>query len=408
MIKTLDQINQEFFEECVLTESEPQPEPSGSIEDETDKWVAETLASLKGLSEAVQAAPAAQAAPATPIVQAAPAVQAAPVTPIVQAAPAVKTRSAAVFEDAPDERHETITEASEIEESAIDSWSIRGARYSAEPEAFLFSDKVAKYPELYTDIPETSINIPEPFIDIPNPPGAEERGLNAAGLSGAAFDAMIDIPETDIDVDVPGIEIPEATADVKKYLSGTEKDRKKRKARRAADIVFYAVIAFILIAALIFSGRIDNNGFRIFHYKAFTVLTPSMEKEIPQGALVITKDVDPKTIEIGDDITFIRDDNATVTHRVVNILENYNGSSIRAFETQGIANPDPDPDVVYEGNIIGVVKYSIPELGFTLTYISDNIGLVFLVLGGILVVMIALGMVFQRTKKEKKGRKAAI
>jgi len=179
-----------------------------------------------------------------------------------------------------------------------------------------------------------------------------------------------------------------------------DKDKKKNTGRLVSDVAFYAVIAFILIATLLYSGR-AYNGFHIFGYSGFSVLSGSMEREIPQGSLVITKEVKPENIKIGDDITFIRRDNATITHRVVNIIENYEGSGNKVFQTQGLENPEPDPDLVFPGNIIGVVQYTIPGLGFFLNYIADNIGLVFIILGGVLVAVIAISKAFSPSRKEK-------
>jgi len=170
---------------------------------------------------------------------------------------------------------------------------------------------------------------------------------------------------------------------------GAEKKNDKRAAGRFADVAFYMVIACIIIVTLVFSGK-THDGFQLFGYSGFTVLSGSMEREIPEGSLVITKKVDAADIRVGDDITFIRYDNATVTHRVVDVVEDYGGSGARGFLTKGLENPEPDNGVVSAGNIIGVVKISVPGLGYTLSYITGNIGVVFAILGGILVVIIAL------------------
>jgi len=171
--------------------------------------------------------------------------------------------------------------------------------------------------------------------------------------------------------------------------------------KRLSDILFYVVIVIILIITLVFGGK-THDAFHMLGYSGFTVLSGSMQREIPEGSLVITKSVDPQTIKIGDDITFIRDDNITVTHRVISILEDYNGSGDRGFQTQGLENPDPDRDIVYAGNIIGLVKFSIPELGFILGYASENIGLLFAILGGILIAAIALSRAFSKSEDDYK------
>ena len=183
---------------------------------------------------------------------------------------------------------------------------------------------------------------------------------------------------------------------------------KKSKGRMVGDILFYTVVVLILLATLVFHNK-SNESIQLFDYSAFTVLTGSMEREIPQGSLVITKKVDPNSIKAGDDITFVRSDNATVTHRVINIIENYDDTGVRGFETQGIANPDPDPDIVYAGNLVGVVKLTVPELGFALKYISENIALVFVLLGGVLVTAIAISKLSSGPKKKApKGRKGEV
>jgi len=172
----------------------------------------------------------------------------------------------------------------------------------------------------------------------------------------------------------------------------------KTAAKRLSDIGFYVVIALILIVTLAYGGK-AHDGFRLLGYKGFTVMSGSMQREIPEGSLVITKEVEPADIKVGDDITFIRDDNYTVTHRVIDITEDYEGSGGRGFQTIGIENPEPDRDVVRASNVIGLVKFSIPELGYTLKYISENQVIVFALLSGVLVATIALGAAFGKREE---------
>jgi len=171
--------------------------------------------------------------------------------------------------------------------------------------------------------------------------------------------------------------------------------------RKTSDILFYAVIACILIVTLAFGGE-TYEGFHLLGYSGFMVLSGSMQREIPEGSLVITKSVDPSVIEIGDDITFVKDDNITVTHRVVNIIEDYQDSGSRGFQTKGLENPNPDSDVVHAGNVIGLVKLSIPELGYILSYASKHIGIVFMILGGILVSTIALSKALIKKEEDEE------
>ena len=168
---------------------------------------------------------------------------------------------------------------------------------------------------------------------------------------------------------------------------------------RISDVTFYLIIAVIVISAALYTTR-ASEGFRVLGYSGFTVLTGSMQREIPQGSLVITKKTDPKDVKIGDDITFVRSDNRAVTHRVVTAFSNYEETGFYVFETKGLENPQPDSELVYEGNLIGVVVKTIPKLGAFLNYLAHNIGLVLFILGALLVATIALSAVFRKDGKQ--------
>ena len=224
------------------------------------------------------------------------------------------------------------------------------------------------------------------------PPPAPER-YEAPPLTDIGFGAATGEPDRQA--------LAKTRALPQTNTSEITKNKKKNTGKKASDIIFYSVVAFLLIAILLFSGQ-GNSGFRLFGYSGFVVLGGSMEKEIPQGSLVITRKIDPEEIKLGDDITFVRKDNATVTHRVVDIIDNYEDSGNRVFQTQGLANPDPDPDPVFEGNVIGVVKHSVPRIGFLLSYISDNIGIICIILGGILAA-VAIGKILLGKREKKAG-----
>ena len=153
---------------------------------------------------------------------------------------------------------------------------------------------------------------------------------------------------------------------------------KKKDLVLITDIALYAAIFFILIAALFFNGK-TKGGFQIFGYSGYTVLSGSMQSEIPEGSLVITQKVGLDKINTGDDITFINKDNSIVTHRVIGIIENSENSIDRGFQTQGLENNGPDQEVIYAENVIGVVKHTVPGLGSVLNYISKNIGIFLLI-----------------------------
>jgi len=118
----------------------------------------------------------------------------------------------------------------------------------------------------------------------------------------------------------------------------------------------------------------STNAVRVvFGYSFLTVLTPSMSSAIPQGSLILIKEVNPTTLTIGDDITYIRSSGDSVTHRIINIYENYKNSGKRGFETKGIENTIADNQIVPAEYVVGKVIYSNLSLGKILLYIRENI-----------------------------------
>jgi signal peptidase len=80
----------------------------------------------------------------------------------------------------------------------------------------------------------------------------------------------------------------------------------------------------------------------LFGCSFYTVLSGSMERELPRGSLIAVRRTDHGDIRTGDDISFYTDGRATTTHRVIRVIQNYEARGVTAFETQGVENPRPD------------------------------------------------------------------
>jgi signal peptidase len=128
-----------------------------------------------------------------------------------------------------------------------------------------------------------------------------------------------------------------------------------------------------------------------------------MQDAIPRGSLIVVKRVESHEIEVGDDITYMRDANSTITHRVVQIYEDYKNSGERGFQTQGVNNAAPDPDVVYAPNVVGVVLFHVPTLGAMLAYLGGNLHIVFIFFGLLMVLSFALGKLFAKAQKPERA-----
>ena len=128
--------------------------------------------------------------------------------------------------------------------------------------------------------------------------------------------------------------------------------------RFAGQVVLWLVI-LAAVAAVALAVAIP----RVAGGTPYTVLTGSMEPDLPPGTLVVVRPVDPEDIALGDVITFqLESGKPTVaTHRVVAVGTRLDGEQV--FTTQGDANGTPDRNPVRAVQVQGRLWYSVPYLG---------------------------------------------
>ena len=129
------------------------------------------------------------------------------------------------------------------------------------------------------------------------------------------------------------------------------------------------IISTILVALVVLLA-VALVGVRLAGIRTFTVLSGSMEPTYHVGSLIYVKKVDPTTIQPGQVITFMLEENTVATHRVVDI----DGENQR-FTTKGDANDAEDASLVHYKNVIGTPVFTIPKLGYAANYIQHPPGL---------------------------------
>lgn len=112
-------------------------------------------------------------------------------------------------------------------------------------------------------------------------------------------------------------------------------------------------------------------GFKLLGYEVLVVQSGSMEPAYHVGSLVYVKPVEPETLEAGDVITFELGGGVRGTHRIIEVLDE-NGSL--SFRTKGDANTMEDKTPVMADSLVGEVQFTIPQLGFFITYIQQPPG----------------------------------
>lgn len=163
-------------------------------------------------------------------------------------------------------------------------------------------------------------------------------------------------------------------------------EKRPQRHRKWGDILFYGVLLVVVVVVLVWKGNATSSVRTFAGFSAFTVLSGSMETEIPKGSLILVRQVDPNTLQVGENITYMRDAETTITHRIVEIVEDYQQSGQRAFRTQGIMNSEPDKQLVPAVNVVGKVVFHSYVLGQIVDAISQYWHLVvlfFMLFGGL-------------------------
>ena len=167
----------------------------------------------------------------------------------------------------------------------------------------------------------------------------------------------------------------------------TRARRRGRILSHVGGFVFYATLIAIVVVFFFFVHSTNGATRSIFGYSAMTVLTPSMQSELPQGCLILVKEVAPETLEVGDNITFLLENNTTVTHKIVHIYNDYGEDRLPAFQTKGTENSMPDDDIVIAPNVVGKVVFHSTVVGDTMRIIKEY----WLIMG--LMLIFAIGLI---------------
>lgn len=134
------------------------------------------------------------------------------------------------------------------------------------------------------------------------------------------------------------------------------------------------IISTILVALVVLLA-VALVGVRLAGIRTFTVLSGSMEPTYHVGSLIYVKKVDSTTIQPGQVITFMLDENTVATHRVVEVVPDEDDPSTLRFRTKGDANDAEDGSLVHYKNVIGTPVFAIPKLGYVANYIQHPPGL---------------------------------
>lgn len=185
---------------------------------------------------------------------------------------------------------------------------------------------------------------------------------------------------------------------------------KSKGAGILSNTIFYLIIILLLVfleSSVILQNENDK-PVNLAGFSPMTILSNSMKSVYPKGSLLVTRQVNPQTLNIGDDITFITEANRTVTHRIVGIEEDYLRTRERGFVTKGVDNAREDAEIVHANNVVGRVIFSSYPLGRIVQFIREHLViLVILMLVLVLILHEMLSFFITRLKqgKTRKNRR---
>ena len=141
---------------------------------------------------------------------------------------------------------------------------------------------------------------------------------------------------------------------------------KENKALKLIGNILYILLFVIVVLMLVvvILQRVSDNSISIGGYRLFTVATGSMEPKYKVGDILISKEIDPNDINVGDDIVYRGKEGSfngkVVTHQVVSIRDEEGSKKII---TKGIANTEEDPEID-SSQVYGKVIYKVQTLSF--------------------------------------------
>ena len=143
---------------------------------------------------------------------------------------------------------------------------------------------------------------------------------------------------------------------------------------RILNIVFIFFTALsVCLAVLLIASLLPIPG----NYRVLTVLSGSMEPAIHVGSIVAIRPA--KDYKIGDVITFgeIGQAKVPITHRI-NDIKIEGGQPV--YITKGDANNAPDTDEAPYSSVDGKMLFSVPLLGYALSFLKKPVGFILIII----------------------------
>lgn len=170
-------------------------------------------------------------------------------------------------------------------------------------------------------------------------------------------------------------------------------------------LVAVAMMVFTIVSVTTFD-RTDRN---LFGYKAFIVLSDSMSKtDFKAGDLILVKEVDPSTLQVGDIISYesTNTDNygEVVTHKIRSLTTDENGQP--GFITYGTTTDTDDEMPVTYPYVLGKYEKCLSGVGNFFQFLKTTPGYILCIFLPFFLLILMEGIncvrLFKRYKSEEQ------
>ncbi len=178
--------------------------------------------------------------------------------------------------------------------------------------------------------------------------------------------------------------------------------------------ILVGLVVVLAVCMMIFTvvsvSTFDRSDRSLFGYKAFIVLSDSMSKtDFDAGDLVLVREVDPATLQEGDIIAYISQNQenygATVTHKIRRLTTDANGEP--GFVTYGTTTDTDDETVVTYPYVLGKYSSRIPKVGTFFQFLKSTPGYIVCILIPFLLLILLEGIrcirLFRKYKAEQQA-----
>lgn len=174
-------------------------------------------------------------------------------------------------------------------------------------------------------------------------------------------------------------------------------------------IVAVGMMIFTIVSVMTFD-RVDRN---ILGYRAFIVLSDSMStSNINAGDLILSKEVDPYTLQPGDIISYQSTNSENygevITHKIRSIVDAAEtGTGYPGFITYGTTTDTDDEGIVNFSQVLGKHSVTLHGVGTFFQFLKTVPGYIVCILVPFLILIILQGInsikLFKKYKKEQEA-----